>query len=185
MTGYTIRPAHPRDLPHLQPIERAAASLFVEAGIGGTISVMPLADLEAACAAGGLLVAASAGAPVGFAVFSVAGAVAHLDEMDVHPDHGRRGLGTRLLHAVLDAARQRGCAAATLTTYRDLPWNRPFYERNGFETVPEEAWTPDMARHAAAEGVRPGSGRVVMVADLCATPRGGGRQRPAAAGPSG
>ena len=85
---------------------------------------------------------------------------------DVHPDHGRRGLGARLLRAVLDLARARGCGVVTLTTYRDLPWNAPFYARHGFAEVAPEDWTADMARRAAAEDVRPGSGRVVMACPL-------------------
>ena len=50
----------------------------------------------------------------------------------------------------------------TLTTYRDLPWNAPFYARHGFAVVPPAEWSTALAAVAAKEKVTPGSGRVVM-----------------------
>ncbi len=166
LMSHTIRPARSDEVALLPAIEQAASRLFVEAGIGGTLSVMPIAELKAVHRAGGLLVALDGDVPVGFAVLKVIGGGAHLGEMDVHPDHGRRGLGTALLRAGLDWARTRGLNEMTLTTYLDVPWNGPFYASNGFEVVPAAAWKPEMARLAEDEGVRPGSGRVMMVISL-------------------
>lgn len=160
---YILRPARVADIPRLPAIERAAAALFVEAGIGGTITVMPTEELEAARLEGRLLVAADADdQPVGFLVMAIIDGLAHLAEMDVHPAHGRRGLGSALLEAGVDQARQRGLPAMTLTTYAALPWNAPFYARRGFAVVPASEWTPAMAATAAHEGVTPDSGRVLM-----------------------
>jgi ribosomal protein S18 acetylase RimI-like enzyme len=69
---------------------------------------------------------------------------AHLEELDVHPDHGRRGLGTRLVREVCAWAAARGHHAVTLTTFRDVPWNMPFYERLGFEEIPMSELTPGL-----------------------------------------
>lgn len=41
-----------------------------------------------------------------------------------------QGLGSRLLHSIEDAARQRGCKAAHLDTFSYQA--RPFYERRGY-----------------------------------------------------
>ena len=63
----------------------------------------------------------------------------HLEELDVHPDHGRKGLGRKLVQTVLDWARDEGYPAVTLTTFIHLPWNAPFYETFGFVRLPESA----------------------------------------------
>ncbi len=34
----------------------------------------------------------------------------------------------------------------TLTTVTDIPWNRPYYVRLGFQVVPENEWTPGQRR---------------------------------------
>ncbi|MFT5686055.1 MAG: GNAT superfamily N-acetyltransferase [Myxococcota bacterium] len=160
MTDTRIRTARPEDVALLPDIERAAAQLFVAAGIGGVVSVMSIADLEIARTAGGLLVAVDDGdVPVGFAVVKTLGVGTHLCEMDVHPNHGRRGLGGALLRACIAWADGR---PVTLTTYADLPWNAPFYARHGFVAVPVGDWDDALRRLAVAEGVAPGSGRVVM-----------------------
>jgi GNAT superfamily N-acetyltransferase len=77
--------------------------------------------------------------PVGFAHVEVLEpAVAHLEEIDVHPDHGQRGLGTRLVMAICAWAATAGYRSMTLTTFRDVPWNMPFYAKLGFEVVPPD-----------------------------------------------
>ena len=39
-------------------------------------------------------------------------------------------------------AKGQGVPALTLTTYRDIPWNAPFYQRLGFAAVPERELSP-------------------------------------------
>ena len=68
----------------------------------------------------------------------------HLEEVDVHPDHGRRGVGTALVRAVCDWVRRSGHAEITLTTFRALPWNMPFYRRLGFEEMRDDALRPEL-----------------------------------------
>ncbi len=41
------------------------------------------------------------------------------------------GLGSSLVDHLDGWAAARGLAALTLTTYRDVPWNGPYYERLG------------------------------------------------------
>ncbi|ETH87020.1 acetyltransferase, GNAT family [Bordetella pertussis STO1-CHOC-0018] len=48
---------------------------------------------------------------------------------------GGGGIGGRLVRAAIDAAAAAGLPAITLTTFRDLPWNQPFYARLGFATL--------------------------------------------------
>ena len=53
-------------------------------------------------------------------------------ENPVDPAHGRQGIGTRLVHTVIDWARSRRFENLTLMTFRHLPWNAPFYAKLGF-----------------------------------------------------
>jgi GNAT superfamily N-acetyltransferase len=59
----------------------------------------------------------------------------HLEQLSVHPDHGGRGVGRALLRAGLEWAAARGYRQLTLCTYRDVPWNGPFYASEGFVEV--------------------------------------------------
>ena len=89
---------------------------------------------------------------------------AHLEEIDVDPRHGRRGLGTKLVLQVCDWAAGKGYASVTLTTFRDIPWNMPFYARLGFSIVATEHLSPAL-RAVVEDETRRGldpSRRVVM-----------------------
>jgi GNAT superfamily N-acetyltransferase len=55
--------------------------------------------------------------------------------LDVDPDFGRRGIGRRLVEAACDWARAKGSERITLSTFRDVAWNAPFYTRLGFITL--------------------------------------------------
>lgn len=93
-----------------------------------------------------------AGAPVvGFAALTTVDGNAHLASLGVHPDHGRRGVGSRLLAAACAWAAELGRPAITLTTFVHLPWNAPFYAARGFAVLPPAAWGPGMRDVWAAE----------------------------------
>lgn len=63
---------------------------------------------------------------------------AHLEQLSVLPEHGGAGRGRLLVEAAKEEARRRGHGEMTLRTYRDVPWNAPFYERCGFsESTPD------------------------------------------------
>jgi GNAT superfamily N-acetyltransferase len=73
--------------------------------------------------------------PVGFAMADIVDGSAHLDEMDVVPEFGRQGIGTRLLKTIIKWARDNHFPMLTLVTFRHLPWNAPFYKKMGFESM--------------------------------------------------
>jgi len=141
---YRIITARTTDLPFLTAIELAAATLLTghapESVLAETTS---REDFEDAQKRGHLWVALAGDEPVGFAQVKVLEpGIAHLDEIDVHPDHGRRGIGTTLVMTVCDWAAKNGKRAVTLCTFRDVAWNMPFYARLGFEVIPAHERTP-------------------------------------------
>ena len=147
--GYAIRPATAEDLPLLPAIERGAARLFAPFDAGETEDVDVSADLaltSAALAAGRLWVAVFGTRVVGFALATIIDGEAHLHEMDVLPDHGRRGLGRALVAALRRWTVARGLPAITLSTRQDVPFNGPFYVRLGFTVAADEQLTPGLRR---------------------------------------
>lgn len=163
-----IRPARPDELGRVQAIEMAAGALFAQAGLGrvGEGEPTALARLEAGRRAGRLLVVTDAAdAPVGWALVERVDGEPHLVELDVHPDHGRRGLGRRLVERVLARARAEGARGVTLTTFRDVPWNAPFYARLGFRPLCEAELGPELAairRREREAGLDAASPRLAM-----------------------
>jgi GNAT superfamily N-acetyltransferase len=168
---YKIRPASPQDIPALPEIERAAGGLFAGLDLvqDSEDRTVPIEELEQAQKAEHLWVAAGPhDQPVGFALVTVVDELAHLEELDVHPDHGRRGLGTALVEKICEWAKSEGFAAITLSTFRDLPWNAPFYARIGFRALTEDELTERLLqlREAEAERGLPIAERVVMRREL-------------------
>ncbi len=140
--GYDIRRAGPEDVAVLPGIERLAGLLFKtypgDLGIPEELYEAPNSaeTFAAAQQAGRLWVAsASDGELVGFALVVDIEGYAHLDELDVVPAHGGQGIGSALLATVCSWAQDRGYPAVTLRTFRDVPWNAPFYQSRGFRIV--------------------------------------------------
>ena len=156
MTRAPIRLARPDDIELLAAIEVAAEQLFIDFGIElPAESVTAAWAYEEACMEQRLLLAVDADdRPVGFSLLEIVDGDVYIDEVDVHPDHGRRGLGTALVRASCDWARAHGYRAITLTTWRDVPWNGPFYRQLGFEEVPDAALGPALAAVRKAETQR-------------------------------
>lgn len=141
--SFSVRPARLEDVGLLGPIERSAASVFREAGLAWLADgeTMDPADLAASCRCGLLWVATDArDRPVGFLAAQVLDGHLHIAELSVALTHQRQGIGNRLVEAAIAHGRRTEFDAVTLTTYRDLPWNGPFYARFGFvEIDPGEA----------------------------------------------
>lgn len=60
---------------------------------------------------------------------------AYVQTIAVAPAHQRRGLGTRLLTALIDEAARRGCVRLDLEVRADNPVAIGLYERHGFERI--------------------------------------------------
>ncbi len=163
MSTYTIRPAHATDLPDLPAIEVAAAQLFRDTPhtFIADSSGMSLASFEEHFARNRIWVAvhrdeAGNDQVVGFAVARKLDGEVYLHEIDLHPDHGRRGLGRRLIDAVITWTRQESLPAVTLSTFRNIPWNEPYYTSLGFQPLDDADLGPglrEVRAHEAADGL--------------------------------
>ncbi|NTU72245.1 MAG: GNAT family N-acetyltransferase [Coriobacteriia bacterium] len=151
--GYVVRLACSEHVEQLPDIEREAATRFGDSLPESVLSHVSTLDSLAAAQQAGLLWVAldPAGAPVGFAVISVSGKRVHLEELDVLPAHGRKGIGLALVGAIEDYALSCSCIEITLTTFRDVPWNAPFYARVGFEVIPDDKLGSELAGRLSDE----------------------------------
>jgi GNAT superfamily N-acetyltransferase len=151
---YEIRLAKYEDVPLLPSIEKAASDLFLQYKETADLPsyLTTLDDFYEAQKNDRLWVAITPeGSPIGFALVEMYDGVAHLEEIDVYPEYGRQGIGTRLVQTVCDWARSCGIPAVTLTTFRDIPWNAPFYRRLGFRELKPEEQTAALALIVAEE----------------------------------
>lgn len=92
----------------------------------------------------------------GFLCAEPFGVELHIWEIAIGLDYQRRGIGRRLIDLTIETARRRHMAAATLTTFADIAWNAPFYERIGFRRLPTEeagARLRDILDREAAAGL--------------------------------
>lgn len=147
---------------HFQALRRIELAAFETLRAAEAVRGAPAASSEQALQdylGDNLLLAAFAGdRPVGFGGGRVVADALHICEMDVHPDWQRRGIGRRILAALLDEGRRRHLARATLTTDRWAPFNAPFYATLGFRLVEGAdcpGWLADILRQELEHGLDP------------------------------
>ncbi|MEU5808995.1 MULTISPECIES: GNAT family N-acetyltransferase [unclassified Streptomyces] len=146
-----IRAVHPSELPVLQDIERAAGQCFRSVGMPEIADdePLPLDELARYQRAGLAWVAvtdADADAPVAYLIADRVDGNLHVEQVSVHPDSARRGIGRALLDRLSEHAVREGAPALTLTTFTEVPWNAPYYARCGFRPVDDGALTPGLRR---------------------------------------
>ena len=122
-----IRPVRPDELELLPSLEAAADSVFEPLGIGPLPGPGSREEFAAA-----LVVLVAGDPPVGLCRIDGIAGGAHLEQLSVHPDHAGRGIGRGLLRAGCAWAAEEGHLEITLATYREVPWNGPFYASEGF-----------------------------------------------------
>jgi ribosomal protein S18 acetylase RimI-like enzyme len=152
-----IRPASPADAAALVTVEASAGALFRSLPDLAWIADEPLGapeDFLPLIGAGTVWVAEADGAVVGELRAEVWGRALHVLELAVAKDFQQRGIGRRLLDAARDEARGRGLPALTLTTFRHVAWNAPFYARYGFVELAGDAIDARLAQTLRAEEAR-------------------------------
>ncbi|MDX8503572.1 GNAT family N-acetyltransferase [Mesorhizobium sp. VK4C] len=134
-----IRPARAGDADALPDIEQSAGLAFrafselAWLADGDNVSAERHRELiaEGTC----WVAADDKNRPVGFLSAGIEGDALHIWELDVRLDRQGSGIGSALLERAIKDARRRGLAAVTLTTFRDVAWNAPFYRKFGFRIL--------------------------------------------------
>ncbi|MEU9789536.1 GNAT family N-acetyltransferase [Streptomyces sparsogenes] len=155
-----IRQSTIEELPVLQDIERAAGLCFRDIGMDEIADDEPLSleELAGYQRAGRAWVAVNGDdRAVAYLITDPVDGNMHIEQVSVHPDSARRGLGRALIEHAAGRAAAEGAGALTLTTFVDVAWNAPYYAaRCGFRTLGEDELTPglrEIRRHEAAHGL--------------------------------
>lgn len=147
---FRVRPAVAADAPVLPAVERAAGEVF--RALPDLSWIADDAVQSEQChreliASGGAWVAEDAGGRlIGFLNGAALDTAFHIHELSVVPERQGEGIGRALLAAARGWATGRGFTALTLTTFRDVPWNGPFYARLGFAALKDDALSPALMR---------------------------------------
>ncbi|MGV9410769.1 GNAT family N-acetyltransferase [Nocardia sp. NPDC003693] len=145
-----IRAARSDDLPTLQHIEAAAGEPFRTVGMTEIAEDDPptIEMLEEHRRAGRAWVAVDddSDTPIAYLISEEVDETEHIGQVSVHPDAARRGIGRELIEHAGQFARDAGLGALTLTTFVEVPWNAPYYERLGFQIIDDEDLTPGLSK---------------------------------------
>lgn len=140
--GEQIRLAREDDLPRLREVERAAGRAFAALGMIEIAEDEP-PSLETLRAYVRARQAWVHGDPaVAYLLAEPVDGELHIEQVSVHPDHAGRRIGRDLIAYVAGLAG----TAVTLTTFADVPWNAPYYERLGFRRLAEAELTEGLRR---------------------------------------
>jgi len=142
-----IRVARAAEVPRLRDMDWDAGQIFRDIGMPEAAEFEPrtLDELADSQRAGLLWVAADEGdEPASFLMAVLLDGCLHVEQLSTAPASARRGLGRALLDEAADRARAGGLPALTLTTFADVPWNGPYYERCGFRVLAGDEITPGL-----------------------------------------
>lgn len=149
-----VRRARVDELEALCALEMEADGVFALVGLESVLSsARPQVDsFRDAAENGRLLVATDSGDHVaGFVRIGLLDGQAHVEQLSVRPSLAGHRIGAQLLTVAAEWALVRGGDRLTLTTFRDVPWNGPYYQRLGWVVVPADQVGPDLAAVRARE----------------------------------
>lgn len=158
---FKIRPARAEDYEKLPEIEAAADAVMNMVGL-------PEASSAAEYRQGKFVaVAQRSGRLCGLVRVDEVDGQAHLEQISVLPSDSGQGIGRALVETAKTWARHAGYQQMTLCTFRDVPFNAPFYARCGFAVLEEPAGELlELRKHEAELGLDQLGKRVAMIADL-------------------
>lgn len=140
MNNHIVIKSSTDDFERLVDIEKRAGEKYREAGYDP--STWPTTNIDRFAEyqkAGGLWVACLDSKAVGFATLEYFGDFAHLEELDVEPEHMGQGIGSALLRKVIDHSRADKKGLISLRTFKKTPWAMNLYKKFGFEICRDES----------------------------------------------
>ncbi|WHP30724.1 GNAT family N-acetyltransferase [Trabulsiella odontotermitis] len=142
------------DVPALPAIERSAGQTFLTIPSLAWLAqddIVNAATHHQYAERGQSWVAVHDQQPIGFLLLEPLDDALYIAEFSLHQAWQGKGIGRRFLHFICDHAREAGYPALTLTTFREVPWNAPFYAQLGFEIVDDARLAPGLAAKRETE----------------------------------
>lgn len=153
----------------IEEIENKSDELFKEYGVDFSGLIL---ELDEAFAIGSspseTFVAEIDSQIVGFCTTKTVDGSCYLGQLSVHPRNSNQGIGSKLLETAFEWAKRMDFNHIVLTTFRDIKFNAPMYERRGFkifepgETFPELKEIRNLEKKSGIE-ILP---RVAMIKEL-------------------
>ncbi|WP_258905042.1 GNAT family N-acetyltransferase [Actinokineospora sp. UTMC 2448] len=151
-----IRPATPADFPRLQQLEVAAGQAFREVGMPEIADHDPPSlEMLTHFTDRGRAWVSEEDVVGAYLLAKVLDGCAHIAQVSTDPQFRGRGLGRALIDHLGHWASSHHFPALTLTTFRDVPWNAPYYRRLGFVEVPATGALADEVAKEASLGLDP------------------------------
>lgn len=153
MSATTIRPATVCDIERIREIEVDAGEMFRAIGLDAVADDPPPARdiLSSHIDDRTAWVAEVDGRVVGYAISSIVDVEGHLDQVSLERGAAGQGIGARLISEVIRWSKESGCTSLTLTTFRDVAWNAPYYARLGFSVLADNECGPQLLELRAME----------------------------------
>ncbi|MGW5920693.1 GNAT family N-acetyltransferase [Nocardia fluminea] len=154
--GGPARLAREDEIAALQEIERRAGAPFAEVGMHAVAEDEPPSRevLRAFVVEGRAWVWPDGDdQPVGYLVLGMVDGRPHIDQVSVDPAYAGARIGKRLIDHAVAWAKGNGLDEITLTTFTQVPWNGPYYERLGFTYIAPGDETPGLRAIRASETV--------------------------------
>jgi GNAT superfamily N-acetyltransferase len=156
--GTAIRSARPDDAVQIGIIEASAGELFRTlpdvAWIADEPSDAPDSFLPLIAEGTVWMAEHPPGIAAGILIAEAIDAELHVWELAVARSAQQQGLGRALLDAACAFAKATGLRAVTLTTFRHVAWNAPFYARHGFVELGEAEMGARLRAIIAEESAR-------------------------------
>lgn len=90
---------------------------------------------------------------LGFVAMRLLDGLLYLDNISVAPSASGIGVGATLLSAAIEHAECLGVQAVSLTTFREPPWNGPWFRKHGFLTMPAACIGEGLKQVMARQGL--------------------------------
>ncbi|MFD4353440.1 GNAT family N-acetyltransferase [Nocardia sp. NPDC058519] len=154
VVGGPVRLAREAEIAALQEIERRAGAPFAEVGMTAVADdePPPWEVLRAFIVEGRAWVwPDDSDHPIGYLVLGIVDEQPHVDQVSVDPAYAGARIGKRLIDHAVRWAKAVGLHEITLTTFTQVPWNGPYYERLGFTYIPAADEPPGLRAIRATE----------------------------------
>jgi GNAT superfamily N-acetyltransferase len=125
----------------LAALEVAATAIYYERGFDAAeVPTRSAADVTALTRHHNVRVAEADHEVAGYAAWrDESPGIAYIEEVSVHPDYQRFGVGTKLIEAILDEAREHNLKYVALRCWTRATWAMAFYRVLGFVPLDDAA----------------------------------------------
>lgn len=172
VTSLSIRPASRADLADLATLEVEAGQIFRSVGMPEVAEhASDMNALRNSQKLGRIWIAEVNAGIAGYIVATVVDGNAHIEQVSVSPAHARQGVGRQLIGHIESWGRDYDLPASTLTTFRDVPWNGPYYRRLGYRMLAVSEIGTELAAAIEHEASLPGIDGSLRCAMIKATNR--------------